>query len=124
MFALSYVLHGIVLNDYLRLSLKLHIFLTLSALAYLMIGFILAFIIAHFNKKMHLFRKGVFYGMFVGACVNLISVVFGISFHGGHAELLQYLFDFGWQTAEQGIGGFMAAGVYILVARYERFHSI
>jgi len=90
----------------------------------MLLGFVITFIVANTKRKMHVIKKGLMYGLYVGACVNLISVVFGISFHGGYAAFYQYLFDFAWQVIEQGTGGIISAFVYLMVARFERLRSI
>ena len=117
MFGLSYVWHGIVLNDLQRLSYPREIFLTGSIITYLILGFLLTRIYSmKFPKKIAKkpFLRGVISGAGLGAAAYIVSLVIGVSFN---SELTpQYiLFDLLWQTTEQTAGGIIVALVYISI---------
>ena len=119
MFTLSYLWHGILLNDFDRLTYPVNIFLVLAVIVYLAIGFGMTFLISFVKPKMNLIRKGVLFGGAVGSFVFLIAFIFGISFNSS-TEIYYYLVDFGWQIFEQAVGGVVCSFIYIVVARRER----
>lgn len=119
MFTLSYVWHGIILNDFMRLDYPENIFLTLSVIVYFVIGFIISALISFVRPRMHLFLKGSLFGGAVGVFIFLTALIFGISFNSTF-DLTHILFDLGWQVAEQGMGGFAGSLAYLLVARHDR----
>jgi len=122
MFTLSYVWHGIILNDFIRLDYPENIFLILSVIVYFVIGFIISALISFFRHNMNLFLKGFLFGGAVGVFIFLIALIFGISFNSS-SDLYHVLFDLGGQVVEQGVGGFAGSLAYLLVARRDRMHA-
>lgn len=119
MYAVSYVWHGIVLNDLERLTYPKNMFLLLAAMVYLGLGLALTLAIhyIHINKP-KVFR-GLFFGVAIGGFVYLIAFVFGISFHT-QPKILHVAMDLTWQIIEQATGGLISAWVFRLVQIQER----
>lgn len=117
MFSLSYLWHGVFLNDLQRISYPKEIFLTGASITYLILGFSVTKIyLLQFPKIIAArpFLRGLLSGAFLGVATYLVALVVGVSFS---SELtLQYiLFDLLWQMAEQSFGGITVAFVYIYI---------
>ena len=118
MFMLSYLWHGIILNDYSRLSYPTQLFLIFSSIVYLIIGFVVAkaidiqFLETYFKRKPIL--RGALCGAACGLLFFLMATVIGVSFSTG-ANVKNLLFDVTWQILEQSIGGVMVGLVHIFV---------
>src|SRR3990170_2437991 len=117
MFGLSYLWHGIFLNDLQRLSYPKEIFLTGSVITYLILGFLVTKIyLMKFPKQIA--RKplvrGIISGAFLGISTYIVALVIGVSF--SNILTPQYiLFDILWQTAEQTFGGITVGMIYIWI---------
>lgn len=116
MFSLSYVWHGLVLNDFSRLNYPKEIFLILASLTYVFIGFIvIKFYETKFLEK-QLADKQIFKGVVKGAICGfiffLIATVVGVSFNTG-SGLKNLALDLAWQLLEQGIGGGIVGFLYL-----------
>lgn len=121
MFLLSYLLHGVFLNDLQRLSYPLGIFLTGASVVYLLLGFVLAkiyqLIPMHISTKKISHKpilRGIISGVALGFFVYLTALIIGVSFNTSPTAL-QILFDLSWQIAEQTAGGITVGIVYIWV---------
>lgn len=118
MFLLSYAWHGIFLTDYSRLSYPKEIFLTFSAVVYLIIGFVVSksvdskIIAEHFNHNPVL--RGAISGAACGLTFFLIATVVGVSF-STHSKIENLLLDVTWQVIEQSIGGIVVGIVHLLI---------
>lgn len=110
LYALSYVWHGVILNDLSRVSIPKNVFLLLVAAVYFCISFALTFLaqILPMDKKSHV--KGLIVGAPMGLFIYLVAFVFGISFYS-NPTFAHILFDLGWQIFEGGIGGVVAGGL-------------
>ena len=115
MFIASYLWHGLLLNDLLKLSYPLPVFFFLAALAYLVVGFTLTFVFTYLSMGIGFRLKGSAMGAAMGFFIYLIAFVFGLSFNG-HG-LQHVVVDFLWQMIEQGIGGSVISVVYMLARR-------
>ncbi|MFH1004024.1 MAG: hypothetical protein V1781_00765 [Bacteroidota bacterium] len=115
MFSLSYLWHGVILNDIARLSYPLGIFLTSSIVVYLILGFLLTRIFTmQFHKHIakRPFLKGLISGAILGASSYLFALVIGVSFNSSLTP--EYiLIDILWQIIEQSAGGITVAIVYV-----------
>jgi len=122
MYGVSFVWHGIVLNDLARLTYPKNLFLLLAGLAYLGFGFALAIAInyIHINKTKVI--RGLIFGIPLGVFVYLIAFVFGISFNS-RPNLLHVAMDLTWQVIEQGTGGLVAGLVFRMVQIQERINK-
>lgn len=119
MYGISYVWHGVVLNDLARLTYPKDVFLSLAALAYLCFGFALAIAIHFIQIKKSKVTRGLLFGVPLGLFVYLIAFVFGISFNGSF-KMNHVIMDVTWQVIEQGLGGVVGGFVYSLIAFQER----
>lgn len=117
MFSLSYLWHGIILNDLQRLTYPLEIFLTGAVITYLILGFLLTKIyLMKFPSgiaKRPLLR-GIISGALLGMATYVVAMVVGVSF-STQLKPEYILFDLMWQTAEQTFGGIAVAFVYIWI---------
>lgn len=117
MFGLSYVWHGVILNDFIRLSYPKEIFLTGSIITYLILGFLVTRIFlmpfppAIAQKPL---LRGVISGALLGIATYIVTLVTGVSFSTS-LTVQNILFDLLWQTIEEMIGGITVAFVYISI---------
>ncbi|MBI4929801.1 MAG: hypothetical protein HY841_03495 [Bacteroidetes bacterium] len=117
MFSLSYLWHGVFLNDLERLSYPKEIFLTGSIITYLILGFLVTKIYLMKLPK-QLARKplvrGIISGALLGLSTYIVALVIGVSFNSTLTP--QYiLFDLLWQTVEQTFGGITVGLIYIWI---------
>lgn len=107
MYVAFYFWHGVFLNDLNRLSFPKVLFLSLAALVYLVISFIVYKTFeSNFLQKYisHPLLRGVVGGFMVGFIIFSIVTVLGISFTK-NINLTYLIADCVWQIAEQIIGG-------------------
>jgi hypothetical protein len=117
MFLLSYLWHGVLLNDFSMLNYPLGIFLLFASIVYLVTGALVAkvYTLEMFDRfTKHPFLKGLLSGALCGLLLYMISLVIGISFT--KSITMQYmLIDITWQMIEQAIGGFVVGLVHVFV---------
>ena len=117
MFSLSYLWHGIFLNDLQRISYPKEIFLTCAIIAYLILGFLLTKIyVMKFPKQIAKkpITRGLISGALLGIAAYIVTLVIGVSF--SNALTPQYiLFDLLWQTVEQTLGGITVGFIYVWI---------
>ena len=117
MFSISYLWHGIFLNDLQRLSYPKGIFLTGCIITYLILGFLVTKIfLMKFPKsiaKKPLVR-GLISGAILGICTYIVSLVVGVSFNYS-LSMRNIIFDMSWQTIEQTFGGIAVSFIYIWI---------
>ncbi len=120
MFAVSYLWHGIVLNDFERISYPFEVYLISAGVVYLVIGFLMSRIfIAEFLDRYSekAVVRGLFTGIGLGVIVFMSTLVFGVSF-SSIADPKFLLMDFIWQVVEQTVGGLVVGLVYLLVFEF------
>jgi membrane protease YdiL (CAAX protease family) len=110
MFLLSYLWHGLILNDLKNLQYPLEMFMLLATLLYIVLGFGLAFLYNYLNFSRNIKFKGSILGSFTGFFVYLIAFTLGVSF--GSSKMEHVVVDFIWQMIEQGIGGLAVSAVF------------
>lgn len=115
MFSLSYLWHGLLLNDFDRIAYPQPTFLTLAAVAYLFIGLIVVvanlFIEQQNVKEPKYILRGLYTGALCGLFIYLIAFVLGISFNSSPKP--EYiLFDLSWQIVEQAAGGVICGWIF------------
>ena len=123
MFGLSYLWHGVFLNDLSKVSYSHTLFYGLAAIAYLLMGLALTLITiktSFFSKK---YINGTFVGGLFGFFLYLVAFVLGVSFVTGNS-LEHAAIDFMWQTIEQGAGGFVAGALYNVYKDMAKIKSI
>lgn len=125
MFTASYVWHGVILNDYERLSYPKEIFLSIASVVYLVIGAIVAHAYSgdYFKKiiKSPLLR-GLITGGICGFTIYLVSLVVGITFSSS-LSLKYIIVDLTWQAIEQGVGGFVVGYVHLISEHHPWFRT-
>ncbi|MEW6470078.1 MAG: hypothetical protein AB1458_14220 [Bacteroidota bacterium] len=117
MFALSYVWHGILLNDFKMLTIPQGVFLSFAGVAYLLIGALVTrlFSLEYFTKlSRHLFLRGLLVGAVCGFMIFIVTIVTGVSFTKNSTSAF-ILVDMTWQLIEQAIGGFAVGVVHASV---------
>ena len=116
LYGISYLWHGVLLNDLSRVNYSINFFLLLLAIVYFAISFVLNLLI-HFLEKFckNKVRRGLMIGMPMVIFIYLITFVFGISFYS-NPTLNHILFDLSWQVIEQGLGGAVAGGLLSITA--------
>lgn len=117
MFSLSYLWHGVFLNDLQRISYPKEIFFTGAIITYLILGFLVTKIyLLNFPKAIasRPLLRGLLSGAFLGIATYLVTLVTGVSF-SSELTVENILFDILWQTAEQTFGGITVAFVYIYI---------
>lgn len=118
MFGMSYLWHGIVLNDYSMISYPMGIYLVSAGVVYLVIGFLLNRIfIAEFLDRFSTkaIPRGILAGVALGVIVYMVALVIGVSFTKG---LDQIILDVSWQAVEQCVGGLIVGIIYITVFEF------
>lgn len=107
MYAAFYCWHGVFLNDLSRISFSKPLFLSLAALVYLVVSYILYR--AYESKLTSRYisspmLKGIVTGVVLGFILFSIVTVLGISFTK-NVNMTYILTDLVWQVIEQMIGG-------------------
>lgn len=120
MFALSYLWHGVILNDYKLISYPMGIYLVSAGVVYFVIGFLLNRIfIAEFLDRYaeKALPRGLLTGLGLGLIVYMVALVVGVTFTKG-LEVKYLMLDVIWQTVEQCVGGLVVALVYMFVFEF------
>lgn len=116
MCALSYIWHGIILTDYVRLNIKKAKLLGLSSLYSFILAFIMVKVFEFDILERYFSRQPLFRGLLVGAVTGLIyyfvSTFFHFSFNTSTTSFSRMI-DIGYQVFEQAIGGFVIGMVFI-----------
>lgn len=107
MYVAFYFWHGVFLNDLSRISFPKVLFLSLAALVYLVISFIVyrtfesKFLQKYISQPL---LRGVVSGFLIGFILFSLVTVLGISFTK-NINFTYIIADCAWQIAEQIIGG-------------------
>lgn len=107
MLVLSFIWHGLVLNDFRNISYNFQFFIALTTLVYLLIGFILNVLLNYLKFDENGFGKRMMLGAAFGFFIYLIVFTMGISYH--HRGLEHVVIDFSWQMIEQGFGALVVS---------------
>ena len=113
MYGLSFLWHGIALNDLRDLKIPMVLYVVLSTVVYLLIGLGLTFgmhqAIQHqwIGIRQGFPLKGLMFGAVFGFVVYLIAFIFGMSFIDG--KVMHIIVDVLWQMVEQGLGGLVVS---------------
>lgn len=102
MYLLSYLWHGVLLNDYVNIRIPMWLYFSLSAVVYLIISFVLNLLYRYLHIN-DMSARGLMIGASLGFFIYLIAFVLGVSF--SHSSASHIAVDFFWQMIEQGIGG-------------------
>jgi uncharacterized membrane protein len=111
MFGMSYLWHGVFLNDFIKISYPVDVFLTIAALVYLGIGLCIT-ILTYVGKKVKdSFKYGMLVGAIAGVFIYAIAFLLGISFYT-QVDMKIIVFDLSWQVFEQAFGGLVCGWFY------------
>lgn len=119
MYGLSYLWHGVVLNDFLKISYPKDVFLLVSALVYFGVAFAITALTYVLKRIKDSFRFGALIGAAIGIFIYAIAFLLGVSFNAT-VDFKMVAFDLGWQIMEQGAGGVICGWVYRLMYMRER----
>ena len=121
MYGLSYLWHGVVLNDFLKISYPKDIFLIVAAVVYFGIALFITVLSYMMKRLKDSFKYSIAIGAAVGVFMYAIAFLLGISFNAVIDPKL-ILFDLSWQTFEQAFGGLICGWTYrSLYMREKRF---
>ena len=123
MLGMSYLWHGVILNDYQFIKLPFSSFIVLQAIVYMVIGFVLTFVYHYTNIKRKVKYKGFMIGAVLGFFIYLIAYVLGISFKTGEINYV-IVVDFIWQMGEQAVGGGVVGFAFVVLDRVEKLADI
>ncbi len=113
MYGLSFLWHGLALNDLRDLKIPIGLYVILSATVYLILG--LGVTLAMHQAIQHAWigirqgfpGKGFLLGAALGFVVYLIALIFGMSFTD--RKVMHMVVDALWQMVEQGVGGLVVS---------------
>lgn len=120
MLLMSYLWHGVLLNDYTRLDVPVPLYLALSAIVYLILGGVLTFLY-HYTQTHAMRYKGLLMGSCLGFFIYLIAFVLGVSFN--QTSTIHVVVDFVWQMVEQGVGGAFIAVLFGFLVHMEKMNT-
>ena len=125
MFSLSYLWHGVFLNDFSRLNYPKQVFFVIAIVVYLFIslGISLVYPSPRLDSlKKSPLQKGALIGAGFGMALYLITLVIGVSFTRT-MSFSNILFDCGWQMFEQAAGGVFVGLASVFVPDESLFDS-
>jgi hypothetical protein len=117
MFVLSYMWHGLFLNDIKNLKYPVGIFLMSASVVYLVIGFVLVKLFSSLTVVTllrHFFIRGLVVGAASGLLLYMMALVLGVTFTKS-VILTSIIVDVPWQIFEQIAGGIVISTVYALI---------
>lgn len=117
MLTLSYVWHGVILNDLRNVNYPSWYFFLLLLLVYSIIAFLLTMAFNYADPKKNLASKGFVGGAAFGFFLYLVAFTLGVSFKSG--ETKHIVVDFVWQMIEQGVGGMVVAYVFAIAYKIQ-----
>jgi hypothetical protein len=127
MFGLSYLWHGLFLNDYKLINYPIGIYIASATITYLIIGFIVSrmFLLQLFDKiSVHPMLRGPAIGFACGLLIYIVAIAIQTVNASGYGSIVTFnkewdikylLLDITWQGIEQGVGGLLIGIVYMLV---------
>jgi predicted permease len=121
MMILSYIWHGIVLNDFKNMSLAMPVFIILSSIVYFLISLVINFILFKIEFHDHHTTKRFLLGGLIGFSIYLIVFILGLSY--GERGMKHIISDFGWQMFEQGIGALIVDFCLHIYQRMDKFET-
>lgn len=121
MFSLSYLWHGIILNDMRTLPVEKSLYLGLMALMYSVLSCVLVYLIANLSLTGRLIVKRLLVGGALGFFIYLIAFTLGVSFSQNTASHIGV--DFLWQMLEQGVGAVMIHFVFNIFIEFDKMRE-
>lgn len=125
MFSLSYLWHGLFLNDFAQMNYPKQVFFVIAILVYLIISAGIAIVYSHpkldIYKKQPL-QKGLIIGAAFGFALYMITLVIGVSFTRT-MTMGNIMLDCLWQMIEQSFGGAIVGIASVFVSNEHLFDS-
>ncbi len=121
MMILSFVWHGIILNDFKNMTLAMPVFIFLSAIVYFLISLVINFILYKIEFQDHHTSKRILLGGIIGFSIYLIVFILGLSYE--ERGMKHIISDFGWQMFEQGIGALAVDFCLHIYNRIDKFET-
>lgn len=118
MLGLSYLWHGVLLNDLRNINYPQWYFFFLLLLVYSIIAFILTGYFKYSEPKKNFIPRGFFGGAAFGFFLYLVAFTLGVSFKS--SETKHIVVDFVWQMIEQGIGGMVVSYVFLVAYNIQK----
>ncbi len=122
MLGISYVWHGIILNDFKNLPFPFPFFMVLCTVVYFLISLVINVVLFKIEFKENLTTKRILTGGLVGFSIYLIIFTLG---HSYIDRGMKHIFsDFLWQMFEQGVGALVVDFCLHIYKRIDAFESI
>lgn len=121
MMALSYVWHGMILNDFKNLTIAFPVFMVLCTIVYFLISLTLNFILFKLEFHEHLTFKRILLGGIIGFSIYLVVFTLGLSYE--ERGMKHIISDFVWQMFEQGIGALVVDFCLHIYQRIDKFET-
>jgi hypothetical protein len=121
MMSLSYVWHGMILNDFKNLTLAFPVFMVLSGIVYLLISLAINFTLFKLEFHDHLTTKRVLVGGIIGFSIYLVVFTLGLSYQ--ERGMKHIIIDFLWQMSEQGVGALIVDFCLHIYQRIDKFET-
>jgi hypothetical protein len=116
MFSLSYVWHGLILNDFNAVTISKVLFFPMLGMVYAGIAVLLTTLFTFVPFETHGTRNRLLIGGAVGFFIYLIAFVLGVSF-SPPSETEHIALDFVWQMMEQTAGALIIDFIFHIYHR-------
>lgn len=122
MFALSYVWHGVILNDFKNIPFPYPFFMVLCGIVYFLISLVINIILYKIDFNENLTTKRFLTGGLIGFSIYLVVFTLGHSYID--RGIKHIISDFLWQMFEQGAGAIVVDFCLHIYKRVDAFESI
>jgi hypothetical protein len=122
MLGLSYVWHGMVLNDFNSLSISKSLFFPLLGVVYGGIALLMTVLFSFITFEVNVTRNRILIGGALGFFIYLVAFVLGMSF-SPPSEMDHLALDFVWQMMEQAAGALIIDFIFHIYHRREVLRS-
>ncbi|HWY37627.1 MAG TPA: hypothetical protein VNY73_03645 [Bacteroidia bacterium] len=116
MYLLFYIFHGVLTNDILKISIPKTVFLSISAVVYLLLSFGMCILLdATFfkNEIKSVYTRALITGPVIAIFLYAVALVVGVSF-SAKFTLVNMLVDVAWQIVEQTLGTVIIAFIKVI----------
>ena len=117
MFIISYIWHGVFLNDISHIHYPLGIYLISATFVYLTIGFVMTKLYSYpgiINLFRSFFARGLILGAGLGLLLYMMALVLGVTFTKS-ISMASIAVDVPWQMFEQVVGGLIISTVFTII---------
>lgn len=125
MYSAFYFFHGVITNDFLKLTLPKTVFLSVAAIVYFVVAFGMSILFKSTSLKKaikHPFKRSLLIGVATALFMYGVAFTVGISY-SFKVTTLNLLVDVSWQLIEQNLGAFFIALANTLFYREEESHA-